>query len=113
VPGGAYDDSALDTGGGLRPELTGKGLGRQAIQAGLAYGVARFSPPAFRVTVAAFSLRALRVIQDLGFSEVGRFKATTSDRRLVVLVRAVSERRQGPEASSYRFQPDSGNWPVA
>jgi [ribosomal protein S18]-alanine N-acetyltransferase len=27
VPGGAYDDSALDTGGGLRPELTGRGSG--------------------------------------------------------------------------------------
>ena len=28
VPGGAYDDGALDTGGGLRPSLTGQGLGR-------------------------------------------------------------------------------------
>ena len=27
VPGGTYDDSALDTGGGLRPDLTGRGLG--------------------------------------------------------------------------------------
>jgi [ribosomal protein S18]-alanine N-acetyltransferase len=26
VPGGQYDDSALDTGGGLRPDLTGKGI---------------------------------------------------------------------------------------
>ena len=25
---GAYDDSALDTGGRLRPSLTGRGLGR-------------------------------------------------------------------------------------
>jgi [ribosomal protein S18]-alanine N-acetyltransferase len=91
VPGGTYDDSALDTGGALRPELTGKGLGRQAIQTGLAYGRAQFSPPAFRVTVAAFNLRALRVIQDLGFSEAGRFKATTNGRRYVVLVQAESE----------------------
>ena len=86
VPGGRYDDSALDTGGGLRPELTGKGLGRQAIQTGLAYGRAEFSPCAFRVTVAAFNLRALRVIHDLGFSQVGRFEATTNGRWYVLLV---------------------------
>src|SRR3984957_21133539 len=40
VPGGTYDDSALDTGGGLRPELIGlgRGLGRQAIATGLGHG---------------------------------------------------------------------------
>jgi hypothetical protein len=37
VPGGSYDSAALDTGGGLRPDLTGKGLGRTAVQAGLAF----------------------------------------------------------------------------
>lgn len=31
VPGFGYDNTALDTGGGLRPALTGQGLGRQAI----------------------------------------------------------------------------------
>lgn len=44
VPGWEYDDSALDTGGGLRPELTGQGLGRAVISAGLAFGRVRFSP---------------------------------------------------------------------
>src|SRR5437899_2597028 len=44
VPGGSYDSAALDTGGGLRPDLTGKGLGRTAVQAGLAFGRDRFAP---------------------------------------------------------------------
>ena len=66
VPGGVYDDEALDTGGGLRPELVGKGLGRQAVAAGLAFGRARFAPPAFRVTVASFNTRALRTVEGLG-----------------------------------------------
>jgi hypothetical protein len=53
VPGGSYDEGALDTGGGLRPALTGQGLGlgRAAIEVGLAYGRDRYAPPAFRITV--------------------------------------------------------------
>ena len=46
VPGGAYDAAALDTGGGLRPELTGRGLGREAISTGLDFGRRQFAPPA-------------------------------------------------------------------
>lgn len=79
VPGGSYDDSALDTGGGLRPVLTGlgRGLGRQAIATGLAYGYERFRPAAFRVTVAGFNTRARKVVESLGFVHVATFHATT------------------------------------
>ena len=87
VPGGPYDDSALDTGGGLRPELTGQGLGRAAIGTGLEFGRERFAPPAFRVTIASFNLRAQRVVSALGFRGAGRFAATGSDRSFEVLVR--------------------------
>ncbi|CAM3603261.1 GNAT family N-acetyltransferase [Nocardioides zeicaulis] len=87
VPGWAYDDTALDTGGGLRPDLVGRGLGRPAIAAGLAYGRERFSPAAFRVTVASFNTRALRVVESLGFSRVGRFDATHDGTSFDVLVR--------------------------
>src|ERR1700722_18705823 len=38
VPGGTYDDSALDTGGGLRPGLTGGGPGRAGGGGGLGFG---------------------------------------------------------------------------
>ncbi|BCJ32847.1 N-acetyltransferase [Actinocatenispora thailandica] len=87
VPGGRYDDSALDTGGGLRPSRTGRGLGRQALAVGLAYGRERFAPPAFRVTVAADNERALRVVGSSGFVRVDEFAATTTGLRYVVLVR--------------------------
>ncbi len=87
VPGWEYDDGALDTGGGLRPDLIGRGLGRHAIAAGLAFGRALFSPPAFRVTVASFNARALRTVESLGFDRVGRFDATTSGDSFEVLVR--------------------------
>lgn len=87
VPGWEYDDAALDTGGGLRPELTGRGLGRQAIEAGLAFGRERFAPPAFRMTVATFNTRALRVVESLGFARAGRFDAASDGRSFEVLVR--------------------------
>ena len=67
----------MDTGGGLRPDP----------RSGQGWHTAWPVPPsAFRVTVAAFNLRALRVIQGLGFSEVARFEATTNGRSYVVLV---------------------------
>ena len=87
MPGWTYDNSALDTGGGLRPQLVGQGLGRAAISTGLAYGRARFAPPAFRVTVASFNTRALTVVESLGFTRVGRFDAATDGRAFEVLVR--------------------------
>jgi GNAT superfamily N-acetyltransferase len=87
VPGGDYSADALDTGGGLRPDLTGQGLGRGVIAAGLQFGRSRFSPTAFRLTVAAFNGRALRSVQSLGFVQHQRFHSTADGDEYVVLVR--------------------------
>jgi [ribosomal protein S18]-alanine N-acetyltransferase len=87
VPGGTYDASALDTGGGLRPDLTGKSLGREAIGTGLAFGRREFAPAAFRVTIASFNERALRVVRSLGFVSTGSFEALTDGRSYDLLVR--------------------------
>jgi [ribosomal protein S18]-alanine N-acetyltransferase len=87
VPGGSYDESALDTGGGLRPSLTGQGLGREAISAGLAFGRERFAPTAFRVTVASFNARALKVVESLGFVREDEFRATADGKPYRILVR--------------------------
>ncbi len=87
VPGGSYDDSALDTGGGLRPELTGKGLGRDAVRTGLEFGRQQFAPAAFRMTIATFNLRAKRVVQALGFRNAGSFLATADGRGYEMLIR--------------------------
>lgn len=87
VPGWDYDDSALDTGGGLRPELTGRGLGRTVISTGLAYGRDKLAPTAFRVTVASFNARALRTVESLGFKRIGAFEASRDGREFIVLAR--------------------------
>lgn len=87
VPGGEYDDSALDTGGGLRPELTGTGMGREAIWTGLEFGRRQFAPPAFRMTIATFNARARKVVGALGFEAVTRFTSSASGREYDILVR--------------------------
>ena len=87
VPGWDYDESALDTGGGLRPDLVGQGLGREVLAAGLAFGRETFAPAAFRVTVGSDNLRALRVVEAVGFVRAGHFQATHGGRDFEVLVR--------------------------
>jgi ribosomal-protein-alanine N-acetyltransferase len=88
VPGGAYGDSALDTGGGLRPELTGlgRGLGRRAIAVGLAYGRSQFRPAAFRVTVADFNARARRVVESFGFTCISSFDTAAGGKRFNIFL---------------------------
>lgn len=91
VPGGEYDDSALDVGAGLRPDLTGKGLGRTAIMTGLEFGQRAFRPQAFRATVATFNVRAQRVIAAVGFRPAGTFSATADGRGYGIWVRAAAD----------------------
>ncbi len=68
VPGGDYGDGEdLDVGLGLRPDLTGKGLGIPLLLAGLEFARDRFAPGGFRLSVATFNERAIRVYERAGF----------------------------------------------
>lgn len=98
VPGGGYDSSALDTGGGLRPELTGQGLGRPAIGTGLEFGRRQFAPAAFRMTIATFNVRAQRVVRSLGFRIIGSFLALADGRSYQVLIRPEPAPRGDPSS---------------
>ncbi len=57
----------LDIGLGLRPDLTGKGMGLEFVKAGMEYGVSRFHPDRFSLAVATFNQRAIRVYLKAGF----------------------------------------------
>jgi ribosomal-protein-alanine N-acetyltransferase len=74
VPGGNYESSALDVGMGMRPDLTDQGLGRRYLEAIRDFGVRHFGPTLFRVTIAAFNARALRLCEQAGFREIERFE---------------------------------------
>ncbi len=85
VAGGDYDGRYLDTGGGLRPDLTGQGLGRSAIAQGLHFGTQTYGTQRFRVTIAAFNLRAQKTCQHLGFQITQSFLRPTDQKAFHVL----------------------------
>lgn len=79
---------------GLRPELTGHGLGVRFVEAGLLFGRERLGAQAFRLTVAEFNRRARLVYERCGFSETRTFDHETNGGvwRFVEMVRPASDR---------------------
>ncbi|HYF91237.1 MAG TPA: GNAT family N-acetyltransferase [Symbiobacteriaceae bacterium] len=72
------DGSTVEIGLGLRPDLTGQGLGRPFLEAGLASARAEHRPDRFRLSVAAFNQRAVRLYEQAGFSAVREYTQTTN-----------------------------------
>ncbi len=66
----------LEYGLGLRPDLTGRGLGLDFFRAGLEFGRERYRPSLVRLYVAAFNQRAIKVYERAGFRETGRHVRT-------------------------------------
>src|SRR5688572_20055670 len=57
--GFSLDGDVVGVGVGLRPDLTGRGLGLSFLEEGLAFARARFHPRRFRLSVAEFNVRAI------------------------------------------------------
>ena len=85
VKGGEYSAGCIDIGLGLRPMLTGQGLGRSVVAAVLEW-VQRSAPGQRpRVTIAAFNIRAQRVWQDIGLVQTQQFARPSDGTRFVIL----------------------------
>jgi [ribosomal protein S18]-alanine N-acetyltransferase len=69
---------------GIRPDLTGQGLGAQFIEAGLRYAVAEWTPKRFRLWVAWWNERALRAYRRAGFRAVAEHEG---ERRFIEMER--------------------------
>jgi ribosomal-protein-alanine N-acetyltransferase len=63
---------AIHYGLGLRPDLTGKGLGATFVSAGLEFAQKRFGRKRVVLDVAEFNERAIRVYERAGFRRTGR-----------------------------------------
>jgi RimJ/RimL family protein N-acetyltransferase len=61
-----------EVGIGLRPDLTGRGLGESFLRAQLDYAAREWQPTTFRLFVAAWNERAIRLYERFGFDEVAR-----------------------------------------
>jgi [ribosomal protein S18]-alanine N-acetyltransferase len=62
---------AIFYGLGLRPDLTGRGLGARFVQAGIEFAVERFGRRRLVLDVAEFNARAIRVYEHAGFRRTG------------------------------------------
>jgi RimJ/RimL family protein N-acetyltransferase len=73
VPALYAEGQIVDIGLGMRPDLTGKGLGLAFVNAGLAFAREQFAPQSFRLFVLTFNERAARVYERAGFARVREF----------------------------------------
>ncbi len=90
IQGGDYTAPALDVGIAIHPDRVGQGRGRDYMRAILDFGRQKFEPPAFRLTVATFNLRARRLYIALGFRTIQRFTSPISGQEYVVMLGPVT-----------------------
>jgi ribosomal-protein-alanine N-acetyltransferase len=72
------EPGAVEIGLGLRPDLTGRGLGAAFLEAGLGHARARFEPAEFLLAVATFNRRAITVYARAGFVPVRTYLHATN-----------------------------------
>ena len=63
---------------GLRPDLTGQGLGLRFVEAGVDYAATVLGASEFALAVAAFNRRAITVYERAGFRQVRRYRHETN-----------------------------------
>lgn len=72
---GAYElKDIIDIGLGIIPDLCGQGIGYDFLKAGLDFAKNKFAIRKFRLTVAAFNVRAIIVYTKLGFKKISSFE---------------------------------------
>ncbi len=99
VPGLDADDSLLDVGAGLRPELAGTRIGSDFGAAVLEYLAGQAAGRRLRATVLDWNERSLRLCARLGFRAVGRHSCEQDGQlsTYVLLELPVPERRRSAQ----------------
>ena len=71
-------DGVVAVGLGLRPDLTGRGLGLSFLEDGLTWATEQYAPHRFRLSVAEFNSRAIKVYVKAGFVRTRSFEHETN-----------------------------------
>ena len=72
------DDNTVDIGLGMRPDLTGKGMGLEFLKAGMEFIKSEANPEKITLSVAKFNQRAINVYRKVGFEDVEIFMQDTN-----------------------------------
>lgn len=107
VPGLDEEPGVLDVGVGLRPDLTGQGLGRDFAAAVLAHGARVSGASRLRAVVQDWNARARRLLASLGFRETGTHRV--GDVTYVVHERPVSPAPDPLDPGPHAPDPLSAN----
>ncbi|KAF9116793.1 hypothetical protein BGX30_005835, partial [Mortierella sp. GBA39] len=78
------DDTCVDYGLGMNPELTGQGAGLDFVKAGMAYVSDKFPGKGIRLAVAKFNQRAAKVYSKAGFRETCEFSSMVNNMRIAL-----------------------------
>lgn len=73
------EGKTITIGLGMRPDLTGRGLGLAFVEAGLDFARKHFAPERFRLYVLTFNERAIRVYERAGFERASIYVQHSPD----------------------------------
>jgi len=98
------DGPVVEIGLGLRPDLTGRGLGLPFLVDALGFAVQRDAPALFRLFVATFNERAIRVYLKVGFQPDGVVMQRTNggEYEFLRMVRPARVQEEGDDDSGGR-----------
>lgn len=96
VPGGYeaaiyHDADCLDVGLGLRPDLTGKGLGGDYVKQAVRFLGRQLGKSKFQLAVAAFNERAVKTYEKVGFHRGEVIHSRVSDVQVPFIVMRYAE----------------------
>ena len=69
---------SVDIGLGMKPALTGNGLGLEYVLQGMKFAIANYQPSKLSLSVATFNQRAINVYEKAGFLPLGTFMQDTN-----------------------------------
>lgn len=72
------DNATFEIGLGMKPILTGKGMGYDFLMAILDFVKSKFTPEKIILSVATFNQRAIKVYKKAGFKEINTFMQDTN-----------------------------------